>query len=81
MAVEWAPAVRVNAIAPTAVPSGMTADLFSRPEYVSSKLADIPLRRMGTEEDIVNAVLFLASAASGLVTGHTLVMDGGLSLR
>ena len=81
MAVEWAPAVRVNAIAPTAIPSGMTADLFSRPEYVSSKLADIPLGRMGTEADIVNAVLFLASSASGLVTGHTLVMDGGLSLR
>jgi NAD(P)-dependent dehydrogenase (short-subunit alcohol dehydrogenase family) len=81
MALEWAPAVRVNAIAPTAVPSGMTADLLSRPEYVSRKLAEIPLGRMGTEEDIVNAVLFLASAASGLVTGHTLVMDGGLSLR
>ena len=81
MAVEWAPVVRVNAIAPTAVPSGMTADLFSRPEYTRSKLAEIPLGRMGTEEDIVNAVLFLASSASGLVTGHTLVMDGGLSLR
>ena len=81
MAVEWAPNVRVNAIAPTAIPSSMTADLFSRPDYVKNKLADIPLGRYGTEEDIVNAVLFLASSASGLVTGHTLVMDGGLSLR
>ena len=81
MAVEWAPQVRVNAIAPTAIPSGMTADLFSRPEYVKSKVADIPLGRYGSAEDIVNAVLFLASGASGLITGHTLVMDGGLSLR
>lgn len=81
MAVEWAPKVRVNAIAPTAIPSGMTADLFSRPDYVKNKVADIPLGRYGTEEDIVNAVLFLASSASGLITGHTLVMDGGLSLR
>ncbi len=81
IAVEWAPQVRVNAIAPTAIPSGMTADLFSKPEYVAGKIADIPLKRYGTEEDIVNAVLWLASSASGLVTGHTLVMDGGLSLR
>jgi NAD(P)-dependent dehydrogenase (short-subunit alcohol dehydrogenase family) len=81
MAVEWAPHVRVNAIAPTAIPSGMTSDLFSNPDYVASKVADIPLKRYGTEEDIVNAVLWLASSASGLVTGQTLVMDGGLSLR
>jgi NAD(P)-dependent dehydrogenase (short-subunit alcohol dehydrogenase family) len=81
MAVEWAPTVRVNAIAPTAVPSGMTSDLFSNPDYVANKIADIPLRRYGTEADIVNAVLWLASSASSLVTGHTLVMDGGLSLR
>jgi NAD(P)-dependent dehydrogenase (short-subunit alcohol dehydrogenase family) len=81
MAVEWAPKVRVNAIAPTAIPSGMTKDLFSRPEYVAAKLAEIPLGRYGTEDDIVNAVLFLASDASALITGQTLVMDGGLSLR
>ncbi|HKQ27148.1 MAG TPA: SDR family NAD(P)-dependent oxidoreductase [Burkholderiales bacterium] len=81
MAVEWAPKVRVNAIAPTAIPSGMTKDLFSRPEYVAAKLAEIPLGRYGTEADIVNAVLFLASDASALITGQTLVMDGGLSLR
>jgi NAD(P)-dependent dehydrogenase (short-subunit alcohol dehydrogenase family) len=80
MAVEWAPTVRVNAIAPTAIPSGMTSDLFSNPDYVASKIADIPLKRYGTEADIVNAVLWLASSASGLVTGHTLVIDGGLSL-
>ena len=81
MAVEWAPKVRVNAIAPTAIPSGMTADLFSRPDYVKGKVAEIPLGRYGTVEDIVHAVLWLASPASGLITGHTLVMDGGLSLR
>lgn len=81
IAVEWAPQVRVNAIAPTAVPSGMTADLFSNPEYVATKITGIPLQRYGTEEDIVHAVLWLASSASGLITGHTLVMDGGLSLR
>ena len=80
MAVEWAPLVRVNAIAPTAIPSGMTRDLFANPDYVNAKTQSIPLKRTGTEEDIVHAVMFLASSASGLVTGHTLMMDGGLSL-
>ena len=80
LAVEWAPLIRVNAIAPTAVPSGMTKDLFSNPDYVREKTRNIPLKRTGTEQDIVHAVMFLASSASGLVTGHTLVMDGGLSL-
>lgn len=80
MAVEWAPLVRVNAIAPTAIPSGMTRDLFAKPDYVNAKTQSIPLKRTGTEEDIVHAVMFLASSASGLVTGHTLMMDGGLSL-
>ena len=79
-AVEWAPLVRVNAIAPTAIPSGMTRDLFANPDYVNVKTQSIPLKRTGTEEDIVHAVMFLASSASGLVTGHTLMMDGGLSL-
>ena len=81
IALEWAPQVRVNAIAPTAIPSGMTADLFANPAYVTGKLADIPLNRVGTVEDIVHAVLFLASTASGLITGQTVIMDGGLSLR
>jgi NAD(P)-dependent dehydrogenase (short-subunit alcohol dehydrogenase family) len=80
MAVEWAPLVRVNALAPTAIPSGMTKDLFANPDYVRTKTQSIPLKRTGTEEDIVHAVMFLASSASGLVTGHTLMMDGGLSL-
>lgn len=80
LAVEWAPQVRVNAIAPTAVPSGMTRDLFADPQYVASKVRSIPLGRYGTTEDIVHAIVFLASPASGLITGQTLVMDGGLSL-
>lgn len=80
LAVEWAPTVRVNAIAPTAVPSGMTQDLFADPAYVESKVRSIPLQRYGTAQDIVHAIIFLSSPASGLITGQTLVMDGGLSL-
>jgi NAD(P)-dependent dehydrogenase (short-subunit alcohol dehydrogenase family) len=80
LALELAPRARVNCIAPTAVESGMTRDLFADPGYVRSKQASIPLQRFGTAEDIVSAVMYLLSDSSGLVTGHTLVMDGGLSL-
>lgn len=80
LALELAPRARANCIAPTAIESGMTRDLFADPEYVRSKRAAIPVGRFGTADDIVAAVLYLLSPASGLVTGHTLVMDGGLSL-
>ncbi|PRY99167.1 NAD(P)-dependent dehydrogenase (short-subunit alcohol dehydrogenase family) [Jezberella montanilacus] len=80
LAVEWAPAVRVNAIAPTAIPSNMTSDLFVNSVYLEKKLPTIPLQRIGSTEDIAHAIVFLSSAASGLITGHTLVMDGGISL-
>lgn len=80
LALELAPRARANCIAPTAIESGMTRDLFADPEYVRSKRAAIPIGRFGTADDIVAAVLYLLSPASGLVTGHTLVMDGGLSL-
>ena len=80
IAVEWAPTVRVNAIAPTTVPSNMTADLFATTEYMKKKVPTIPLQRAGSVEDIAHAIVFLASSASGLITGHTLMMDGGISL-
>jgi len=80
IAVEWAPSVRVNAIAPTTVPSNMTSDLFATSEYLEKKLPTIPLQRTGSVEDIAHAIIFLASSASGLTTGHTLMMDGGISL-
>ena len=80
IAYEWAPQVRVNAIAPTAIKSGMTDDLFNSPEYVKNKIPLIPLGRMGTKEDIAHTIIFLSSRASGLITAHTVVMDGGISL-
>lgn len=80
LALELAPRARVNCIAPTAIESGMTRDLFADPAYVAGKRASIPIGRFGTPDDIVQAALYLLSDASGLVTGHTLVMDGGLSL-
>jgi NAD(P)-dependent dehydrogenase (short-subunit alcohol dehydrogenase family) len=82
LAIEWAAhAIRVNAIAPgrmqTSSPS--RAEKGSDPAYMAAMLARIPLHRLATAEEVAAAVCWLASPAAGSVTGHTLVMDGGLT--
>ena len=80
LALELAPRVRVNAVAPTVVRSGMTADLFADRAYERGKLAAIPLARIPTADDIANAIVLLASGRTAMVTGQTWVIDGGISL-
>jgi NAD(P)-dependent dehydrogenase (short-subunit alcohol dehydrogenase family) len=68
--------IAVNAIAPGYFPSKMTAGIE---ESLGEKTrAATPMRRFGTPEDMAGAALYLASRASGFVTGATLVVDGGL---
>ncbi len=80
LALELAPKVRVNAVAPTAVRSAMTADLFRDPAYEPGKKAAIPLGRIATADDVANAVVLLASRRTAFVTGQTWAVDGGISL-
>ena len=80
LALELAPKVRVNAVAPTAVRSAMTADLFRDPAYEQGKNAAIPLGRIATAEDVASAVVLLASRRTAFVTGQTWAVDGGISL-
>ena len=68
--------VRVNAIAPGYIGTDMTAVL---PDAVKEKMLEvIPLKRMGTPQDVANAVLFLASDDSTYITGQVLPVDGGM---
>ena len=69
--------ITVNAIAPGFVPSRMTQ---VPDEMKGMVLAQVPLRRMGTSEDMAGAALFLASRAGGFVTGIVLSVDGGMSV-
>jgi NAD(P)-dependent dehydrogenase (short-subunit alcohol dehydrogenase family) len=80
LAVAWIPErIRVNAIAPGLIESGMTAAMRGMPEIEKAELAKCPMGRWGTPEDLAPALLFLASSAAGFVTGQTLCIDGGYS--
>ncbi|MEM7525163.1 MAG: SDR family oxidoreductase [Pseudomonadota bacterium] len=78
MAIEWGPlGIRVNTICPTFIRTPMTEATFQNPERVAWIEDKIKLGRVGTPSDIAGAVLYLASDASSLVTGTSLLVDGG----
>lgn len=78
LAIEWVRhGITVNAIAPTFVNTPLVAALLQTDQVRQEVLSRIPLGRLAEPEDIVGAVLYLASPAAAMVTGHTLVIDGG----
>jgi NAD(P)-dependent dehydrogenase (short-subunit alcohol dehydrogenase family) len=78
MAIELAPyGIRVNTVAPTFIETPMTRPFFAEGQFADYVNARIPLGRVGTVEDVVGAVLYLASPAAALVTGTSLRVDGG----
>lgn len=78
MAVELAPrGIRVNTIAPTFVETPLTRPMFQNQAFRELVLSKIKLGRLGRLEEIAGAVLFLASDASSLMTGTSMLLDGG----
>lgn len=78
MALDLAPqGVRVNTIAPTFIETPLTRPFFEDKAFLDSVLAKIKLGRLGQVEDLMGAIVFLASDASALMTGASLVVDGG----
>jgi NAD(P)-dependent dehydrogenase (short-subunit alcohol dehydrogenase family) len=75
LAYELGPAARVNAIAPGLIKTELARAVWEERESILTK--KLPLRRLGTPEDVANAAVFLASDASSWMTGQTLVLDGG----
>lgn len=70
--------IRVNAVAPGFVQTDLTSTM---PADLTAKLIEnIPLQRWGTSEDVAHAVAFLASDKASYITGHVLVVDGGLAM-
>ncbi|MBL8325480.1 MAG: SDR family oxidoreductase [Rubrivivax sp.] len=78
LAVEWAGrGIRVNAVAPTWTRTGFIGQLEAQPALMERIRAVTPLKRLAEPEEVAHAVLFLASPAARMVTGHTLAVDGG----
>ncbi len=78
LAYDWAEhGIRVNAVAYGFVDTDLTNSILSHPQIGPKFLARVPMGRFGTLDDVAGAAVFLASPASGYVTGHSLVVDGG----
>lgn len=78
MAIDLAPhRIRVNTLAPTFIQTPMTRPFFEDETFRASVLSKIKLGRIGEVEDLMGAIVFLASDASALMTGSSLVVDGG----
>jgi NAD(P)-dependent dehydrogenase (short-subunit alcohol dehydrogenase family) len=81
LAAEWAPYnVTVNTVSPTFIHTDGTAPFLSDADNRKATLDHIPLGRIGETDDVVGAVVFLASPAASLITGANLLVDGGWSV-
>jgi NAD(P)-dependent dehydrogenase (short-subunit alcohol dehydrogenase family) len=80
MALEWAPfGLRVNAVAPGLIDAGMSEPIYADQEVRELRTSKVPLRRLGTAEDIAAAVMYVISDGATYLTGQTLVIDGGIT--
>jgi NAD(P)-dependent dehydrogenase (short-subunit alcohol dehydrogenase family) len=82
-AIEWGErGIRVNAVAPTFIETDGTAEALSDPAFRADVIDRIAaLHRIGKPTEVAGAVVFLCSPAASLITGHTLVVDGGWTIR
>jgi len=79
LAAEWAPKVRVNAVAPALVDTPLVDRMLNTPEKREAMASRYPLKRFGTPADAAAAARFLLSPESGWITGQVLGLDGGMS--
>ena len=78
MAVELGPhGIRVNTVSPTFIETPLTRPFLEDPKFAEFVMGMIAMKRLGTVDDVAAAVLYLASPASGIVTGTSLRVDGG----
>jgi NAD(P)-dependent dehydrogenase (short-subunit alcohol dehydrogenase family) len=78
LALEWSErGVTVNAVAPTFIYTPGTAERLDQPDYLAAVLDRLPIGKVGTTTDVAAAVIYLASPAAAMVSGHVLVVDGG----
>jgi NAD(P)-dependent dehydrogenase (short-subunit alcohol dehydrogenase family) len=71
--------IRVNTVSPGFIDGGMSTPVYADPKTRAVRSQAVPLKRLGSEEDIAQAVMFLASDAAGYISGHNLVVDGAIT--
>jgi 2-deoxy-D-gluconate 3-dehydrogenase len=82
LAFEWAEhGIRVNCVAPTFVLTPMTRPMLDDPGFARGVLDMIPLGRLAEPDEVAAAVAYLATPAAAMITGHTLVVDGGWTIH
>ena len=82
LALEWAPYnINVNAVAPTFIATPGTKKWLENQEFFQSVINRIPLGRVGDPMDVAEPVVFLASPAASMITGTTLMIDGGWTIQ
>ena len=80
MALEWGGyGIRVNTVSPGFIDGGMSTPVYADPKTRAVRSQAVPLKRLGSEDDIAQAVMFLASDAAGYISGHNLVVDGAIT--
>jgi glucose 1-dehydrogenase len=80
LSIELAPlGITINSIAPGAIETPINKNLLNDPAKLSALLENIPLKRLGTPDDVANMAIFLASEESNYATGTTFFVDGGLT--
>ena len=81
LAMELAPnGIRVNSIAPTFIETPLAKEMLKDPEFRDAVLSKIKLGRTGQVEDLMGAIVFLASDAAAMITGASLLVDGGWTI-
>lgn len=81
MAIEWGPhGIRVNTVAPGMIDGGMSTEIFADPKFREIRTSKVPLGRLGTAEDIAEAVYWLSSEGASYVSGQTILVDGGVTM-
>jgi NAD(P)-dependent dehydrogenase (short-subunit alcohol dehydrogenase family) len=77
LALQWAPAIRVNCVCPGHVQTPLTAAIMADPAWQARMIARYPMGRFGRPDDVAAAILFLASDEASWITGVALPVDGG----
>jgi NAD(P)-dependent dehydrogenase (short-subunit alcohol dehydrogenase family) len=73
--------IRVNAVAPGPIDTGMLARFTGTPEKKATLMAEVPMGRLGRTEEVADAIVFLASDQASYITGHVFNIDGGHTIK